>query len=250
MIDLNELHAYADGELTPEEAAALQTRLQTSPEAQAHLDAILALKRALREKVAAVDCRAEWRGCVGRLNELDRTRRVERFVGRYAWAVCGVFLITILAGGLTNRTGRSDSVSMSDISRIVTTLAPRRTPPALDAARERWLDELLGQARQSVDPQRMQILGYADGHLDGRRVTTFSIRDANGDFALLVMPGVLNLEGTAALPQDQVFKLGHLQGLNCVAWTDGNNTLAVVADRTYEELVQVATSLQRAAGRR
>ncbi|MGV3614821.1 MAG: anti-sigma factor family protein [Fimbriimonas sp.] len=246
MIDPIELHALADGELTPAQAEALRKQVEASPAAQAELQSIMALKRVLRDRVAATDCGDEWRACVGRLNELDRARRAEKFVGRYAWGLCGVFLLTILAGGLTTRNNRSDSVSMSDISRIATTLAPQRTPPALNAARERWLDGLLGQARQSVDPNRVQILGYSDGQLDGRPVTVFSLQDVSGKFTLLVMPGVLNLEGTKELPRDQVFKLGHLQGMNCVVWTDGRNTLAVVANRNHEDLIQVATSLQRA----
>lgn len=247
MIDPRDLHALADGELSSEEERLLRKQLAESPQAQAELQSIQALKHALRSKCLASDCGQEWLLCVGRLNEIDRSRRAERFVGRYAWALCGVFLVTILAGGLTNRNGRSDSVSMSDISRIATTLAPSRTPPAQDAARERWLDDLLGQARQSVDPNRVRILGYSDGQLDGRPVTFFSLLDGKGKFALLVMPGVVNLEGTRDLPQDQVFKLGHLQGLNCVVWTDGRNTLAVVAKRTHEDLIQVATGLQQGA---
>lgn len=249
MIDPIELHAFADGELSAEREAVLRKQLAESPQAQAELQSILALKKALREKCLAAECRQEWSACIGRLNELDRSRRAERFVGRYAWALCGVFLITILAGGLTSRNGRSDSVSMSDISRIATTLAPSRTPPMQDEARERWLDELLGQARKSVDPNRVRILGYSGGELDGRPVNVFSLQDGRGKFALLVMPGVFNLEGTQELPQDRGFKLGHLQGLNCVVWTDGHNTLAVVGKRTYEDLVQVATGLQQGTTR-
>jgi anti-sigma factor RsiW len=249
MIDPIELHAFADGELSAEREAVLRKQLAESPQAQAELQSILALKKALRDKCLATDCKQEWSMCIGRLNELDRSRRAERFVGRYAWALCGVFLLTILGGGLTSRNDRTDSVSMSDISRIATTLAPSRTPPVQDAARERWLDDLLGQARKSVDPNRVRILGYSDGQLDGRPVTSFSLEDGKGKFALLVMPGVFNLEGTRELRPDQDFKLGHLQGLNCVVWTDGRNTLAVVGKRNHEDLIQVATGLQQGATR-
>lgn len=247
MIDPKDLHALADGELSSQEEARVRRLLADSPQAQAELESIQALKHALRSKCTSTQCSQEWLLCVGRLNEIDRSRRAERFVGRYAWALCGVFLVTILAGGITNRNDRSDSVSMSDLSRIATTLAPARTPPVQDAARERWLDDLLGQARKSVDPNRVRILGYSDGQLDGRPVTMFSLLDGKGKFALMVMPGVVNLEGTQDLPREQVFKLGHLQGLNCVVWTDGRNTLAVVAKRTHEDLIEVATGLQQGA---
>ena len=243
MIDPIELNALADGELSPKEAEALRRRLEASPEDLAAYDSIVRVKQLLSTHSERVECRTEWKACVGRLDELDRTRRAERFVGRYAWVLCGVFFLAITAGGLTSRDRKSDSVTVSDLSRVATILNPRQTPPIQNEAREKLLDDLLGEARQSVDPRRMDIVGYSAGHLDGRPVTAFTLRDPNGTFGLLVLPGVLDLEGTAPL-SDRAYKMGHLQGLNCIAWTDGQSTFSVVGDRAYEDLVAVATALQ------
>lgn len=245
MIDPIELHALADGELTAIAAAELKRRLAASPADQAHYESIVALKKSLG-RLTVIECRTEWKGCVKRLNEMDRSRRVEHFASRYAWALCGVFFVAIVAGGTLSRNKLRDTVTMADFSRIATTIAPMQTPPK-DIQRERWLDNLLGQARQSVDPRRMKILGYANGHLDGRPVTTFALRDATGTFSLLVLPGSASLEGDSQLEAAKGFKLGHLMGVNCVAWTDGRNTFAAVADRSFEELVQVATNVSQPA---
>lgn len=243
MIDPMELHALADGELSPSEAADLHRRLAASPDAQAELQSIMALKRALRDKVTVIDCRSEWKACLSRIDEIDRTRKVERFVGRYAWALCGALFLVIAAGGLQKRSGSTASVNTADLSRVVTSLSPRRVPPAQSEAREQWLNEIMGQARQSADPTRMEILGYSDGQLDGRPVTCLSLRDAVGDLALFVMPGVVNIEGKTD-QQNPTFRFSHLQGLNCVSWTDGRYTLALVSGRSFDDIAQAAERLR------
>lgn len=245
MIDPIELNALADGQMTPDEAKAMQAALRGHPASSAEYQSILMVKRLLKERTPEIEYRDSWRICVGRLDELDRSRRAESLVTRYAWAFCGVFLIAILVGGMNKRATRSETVNIADLSRIVTSLAPSRTPPpAADAARNRWLDQLLGQARRSVDPNRMEIIGYAYGTLDDRPVTHFALRDSSGPLALLVIPGTVPDQSSQP---EKVFRLGHLQGMNCVVWTDNNVTLAVVGDRTHQDLVRAAVMLQGGA---
>ena len=50
-----ELMAYADGQLTPEEAAAIEARLETCPEARATLAAWVGQTQAIRDAAAALD---------------------------------------------------------------------------------------------------------------------------------------------------------------------------------------------------
>jgi hypothetical protein len=249
MIDPIELHRLADGDVSAEESAVLRDRLQASPNDMREYESIVTLKRAMVQYVKPVDSKEAWKACRLRIRDLERARSTERIVTRYAWALCGVFFIAIVGGGLANRARTDQAVSISDISRIATTLAPPRTPPKKDAARERWLDDLLGQARRSVDPNRLEIVQYANGQLDGRPVTAFYLQDTTGRLTLLAMPGAFSLQGAPALPADRTFKLGHLQGLNCVVWSDGKDTWCLVANRDYEDLVNTASLLTQAPPR-
>lgn len=244
MIDPNELHAFADGELDSQRADQIRRLLATSEPHRREYDSIVAMKQAIRTQVVVIESRECWQSCRVRITELDRTRRTERFVGRYSWAICGVFFAVIVAGGLQTRNSNNDSVSVSDMSRIATTLAAPQAPPAQDAARERWLDALLGAARQSVDPNRLSIDGYASGQLDMRPVSVFYLHDLEGRVTLMVMPGNLDLEGSRPVQTDGRFKAGHLGGQNCVVWADGRNTWTLVADRGYEDLVRTASGLR------
>lgn len=246
MIDPIELHELADGELSKERAEAVRRLLAESPEANREYEAILAVKTVLRERVSSVECRQEWKACVGRLNELDRTRKVERLVsGRFAWGLCGVFFVAIIVAGFGHRGVPTSNEQSATLARMAASIGPSRNAPvspdrqALDSS----LDAMLKQARVWIDPNRMELKNWAFGNLDGRPVARVTLRDANGDLALMVVADVIEFDGLGALPQDHSFRLGHVQGMNCVAWTDGTNTLVLVGRRTYEDLASVASRL-------
>lgn len=244
MIDPIELHALADGEVTPEERRAIEAALSASPPAQAEYRAIVELKQVLRTSVAPIECRQEWKACVGRLNEIDKARRIEGFVGRYAWGLCGSFFVAIVAGAMLTRTPDSSRVQSADLARMVSNLVPTRMPKASsNGEMDRWVDSLLGQARRSIDPNRMQVRGAATGYLDGRPVTRLTLRDGMGDLALIVVSDVLPLENMPEIQRDRGYRQGHIMGMNCVVWSDGRNTLALVGDREVERLADTASRL-------
>jgi anti-sigma factor RsiW len=248
MIDLKDLHALADGELAPSEAAALREAMKSDPVTLTEYNAILNLKDCLRDKVrpVPVDCEEAWRGCVGRLNELDKTRRVEGFVGRYAWALCGAFFLMIAFGGMLNRGSGSGAVQTADLARMVTNLVPtsRSVPPQSTTAVNQWAQDLLGQAKNSVDPARMQIRGAAQGFVDGRLVTRFGLRDANGDLALLVIPDTASFDGMPTVAGSQRYRAARMGNVNCVAWTSGGSSLVLFSERTHEDLAKVADRIR------
>ena len=145
MKDILQLHALADNQLDPNEAAQVQAALQKDPELMAEYHAVLSIKDCLQSKVSSVTCDETWRTCVGRLNEIDRTRRVEGFVGRYAWALCGVFFLFIVYGGISNR-GKVGTASMetADLAHMMTNFGA--SAPTERSQMDRSLDALLLRA--------------------------------------------------------------------------------------------------------
>jgi hypothetical protein len=243
MIDPIELHALADKELTSEREEALRKELALSPESQVELEAILTVKRVLSEKTSPVHCRAEWKACVSRLNEMDRTRKVERLVsGRTAWGLAGGLFALILVAGMVNHGPDNANVHSADLARIVTSLGPSRDARNVIESNQQ-LDSLLAEAKRSIDPNRLTILSSAFGEADGRPVTRLTLRDASGDLALVMVPDVLKLDGLGEVQRDHSFRLGHIGRMNCVAWTDGPYTLMLVAERGYEDLVTTASRI-------
>src|SRR5690349_7885295 len=98
MTDPKQLHALADEELTPAEASVVRESLKHDPQAAAEYSAILNLKDIVRSNALQHSDEEVWKACVRRLDGIDKTRRVEGFVGRYAWALCGAMFLFILSG--------------------------------------------------------------------------------------------------------------------------------------------------------
>ncbi len=95
MIDPLALHALADGEISMSEALRLTRDVEAEADVVAELRAIEFRKLLMKEKVEERSDQA-WRRC--RAADIDKARRVEGFVGRYAWALCSVFFLVIFTG--------------------------------------------------------------------------------------------------------------------------------------------------------
>lgn len=243
MIDPLELHAYADGQLEATDRARVSRQLETDPASKAQLDSILSLKQFVSTNCQAVECKDEWKKCLGRLNELDKAKRTESFVGKYAWALCGVFFVAILMGGVMSRNNPNSGRESADLARLAASFSPAGAPVSKEpVAMRRWLDSLVGQAAASVSPERLDIVSASTGELDGSRAAKLVLRDSGGDMALVMVNSNLNLD---ELPMggEQPYHVGQLQGSNCIAWHDRENTLVLVGNRPYDELIPVANKL-------
>lgn len=242
MIDRIELHALADNEVSAERAAELRQLLRDNPEDLAVYESIVALKRCL-SVITPVECSAEWRGAQSRIRELEKSRRVERVVGRYAWSLCGVFFLFILVGGIANRGIIGTRVRSEDIAQMATSLVPTRTPSTRDSeAMNSYLDALLGQARQSLAPDRLQVVAGAVGEVNGHHLARLTVRDAKGDLALIIVPGKLDFVG---MPLANVggyhAHVGSIDGINCIAWSGPSYSAILIGNRPYADLGQTAS---------
>jgi len=245
MIDPIELHAFADGELSPEREPVVKRLLVESLAAKTELDAIITVKTLLRERTTPVDSRESWKACAVRIHELERVRRVERVVStRLAWGLSGVFFVAILFAGAMHRGATSSNINSADLAFMMSSVNPGHDSISkTNSQTDLSVAELMKMAQISIDPKRMDIRSRGYGELDGRPVNRFTLRDANGDMALLVVPDVMQLEGMGEMRPDHSFRMSHVGSMNCIGWTDGRNTLVLVGDRPYEDLATAASLL-------
>ncbi len=237
MIDPLELHAYADKELDRESEDRVRRQLQQDPSSQAELDTILGLKAVLQTHCKTEACTTQWSACVDRLAELDKVQRTESFVGKYAWALCGVFFMFILVGGITSRMGPSKGIGSPDLARAVASLGQPSSPSSQQPKEVRkWLDSLVGKASELISPENVIVGPVATGQIDGYRVAQISMRDGKGNLALLLMNADLDISDMPSWTAD--LKVGKLQGINCLVWNEGGYTLVFAGDRPYNELEQ------------
>jgi len=243
MIDPLQLHAYTDGELAPEEKAAFETELLNDPAAQQEIASIQSLKLMLSQKVSAVECQAEWKGCVGRLKEIDKTRQVEGVVGRYAWALCGAFFCMIVIGGIARR-GAGDRVQSADLASMAASFHAGSNHTPVRAGEDKALAELLHNAAISVAPGNIRVLNAMRGTLGDRPAVKFGLRDAQGDMALVLIQSQLGFDDLQPMPGQPPMYSGKLGELNCVAWVEGNRSFVLVGERDANALREVGSRLK------
>lgn len=241
MTDRELLHAFADGELTPEETARVGSGL--TEEEERFVRSVRDYRKEIVIRVDEPDV-SSWLAARERVREIDSARRVETFVGRYAWGLVGALGLSLVFVGVRNRAIDPGRIESADLARMAASLGSSRPRPTVGAEAEKaWMDELLGRAAVSIDPQRLAIRSSAEGLLDGQRVTRLVLADAVGDLSLLVVHGPATFDGMADLGGG--FGAGRIGATNCVTWSDGASAMVLCADRPVADLRAVAQRILR-----
>jgi hypothetical protein len=240
LIDRLNIHAYADGELGPDEMARLEAEIAASPEASRELEAIRCLQSCLHAKMPQPQPGDSWKACLDRLDELDRVKKAETFVGKYAWALCALLFVVILGGGLLNRY-RGGSVNMSTVASDLSGMVPMSSIPQPDKLRS-WIGSQIGQAPpiSSIPPHVVDV-AYSD-QPEGR-IVRVRFQDAQGIVALLIIPNVGGVNGVQPIG-DGMFA-GQVNGHNCVIRPDSGCAVLVIGDRDLNQLQAFTQSLYR-----
>ena len=241
-MDRLDLHAFLDGELKGEKSESIRQALKTSDLDQREADAITGLKQMLATKVEQPAHDLAWKKCVGRLDEVDKTRRVERVVSRFAPAFCGILFGVILATGLVRHRVEPGHVSTPSLARMAGSFAPMRPPKTLGFNEDRWLSGLISQSKLST-PDHLTVRGISNGQIDGIPVRCFSARDEKGDLTILVVREPLELEGMVPMAGHPNLLAGKLNNVNCVVEIGKDHTIFIVAQRTFDDLVAVSSQV-------
>jgi anti-sigma factor RsiW len=245
MNDWLDVHALLDDELPAEERAKIQERLKSCDKTQAEYYAVHELKAALATKCLEPECEEVWQKCTKRLDAIDRTKRVESFVSRYAWGICSLFFCFIIGAAVMNRLN-GNSLKAGDVERVSASLTPLSAPrsQATDEKR-RWLQENLDNS-MVLQPGRITLIGGGAGFLtDGRKITRADLQDRDGRLRLYVIQSAGAIDGTEKVGDQSQYSAGRLNNLNCVAWTDHGCAYLLTADRPVDSLVQAADALNK-----
>lgn len=246
MTEPTQLHALADGELAPQEVQTLREALKADSKAAAELNAILNLKDLLAKNAVAHADPEVWKGCVRRLDAIDKTRRVEGFLGRYAWALCGALFLFILSGRVAMRNVQGDSARISDILPFARS---GRHATAQSRMESNAYRAILNAVSRNLDPKEIQVFEPVYGRVHDFPAVRVPLRDREGDLVLTDVGGSLDLQDTAPFPTDATLATGIVDGQNCVVWkTEGETWVLnpVNGPRSLESLREVATRIRGA----
>jgi hypothetical protein len=235
-IDSETLHAFIDGELPAAERSAAMTAIQEDPKASLDHAIYVSLKNATTTLPAPQYPEGAWKQCVRRLDDIDRTRRTEHFVSRYAWVMCGAIFLLILGAGGVNRL-RGQSFDSNEMSHIASSLIP--TSKATDTANVgKWLQDQVG-ATPVPHLEAVTIVRAEAGFVDDHQVARLILRDSKGLMTLYIVQGDEALDGLETL-QNTNFHVVPFSNGSCLAWSAQGSTMSLSGERDPESLAQVA----------
>jgi len=241
-----ELHALVDNQLSPEDRARVQESLKSSESAHAEFIAISHTKTLVQEKCGQTSCEEVWRACCKRLDEIDRTKRVEGFVGRYAWAVCSLFICLIIGAAWFNRASGA-GLNAGDVAKAASALVPLSAPRSQTTdAKKEWLQKYF-DSKWPSQPDMISLVGGATGYLeDGRKITRVDLQDRQGMLRLYMVQSVDRMDGGAPVSAGSQYSAARVNDSNCIAWTGNNRAFVLVGDRPVDQLCLVADQLNSA----
>ena len=237
MSDLLRMHALADGQLDGDEKEIANRELAESKACRAEFESVRALRSALSQHCLGTECKEVWAKCRDRIAELDRKKSVESAIGRYAWGLCGTFLVFIVGAAILNRAGGPRDIRTGDVAKIIGGFGRLSTgdgPPVEDM--QKWI------RTTTVDVGKLRTLGFAEGNYEGRDAALLTLADAEGIVQVVIVRGAQQVVG--AEPMDGDYAYCVLNGVNCVTWTDADCSLFLVGMRTPEGLRGVAESIR------
>lgn len=244
MIDREDLHSYLDGELSAAEEHEVKEILDKDPSSVAEFHSMQRVKDLLRTRTEPVEYEALWKSCQERLDEVDKSKRVESFVGRYSWGICALFFMVIAVGGYFNRVN-GKSVRPNEIAGYVAgvtaiPLSPTESQEKLDPR----VKDAVGEALRSK-PEQMRLLSVSRSDVPGHRVGYVQLGDSFGVVTVMVMPDVQRVEGGWQFEGDERFMCGKVDGMNALFWKDEKGVICLImGQRSYGELRTMVESMQ------
>ncbi len=240
MMDMFEkVNSLADGQLSESESAEIKNQLENDPQAQNEYLWAQALKSTLREKAVEHNDSELWKSCRARLRAVEKTQKVEHYVGRFAWAMCLIFFVGILSAATLNRMWGSRPLTSAHVAGLLDGLSPARISEVGDALSK--LGERVG-SQSIADLSSAQLISMYLGMIDGRKAAKLTYRDEHGDFNLYVVAGTSSIEGIDK--SNGEFSEGMINEANAVSWKSDENLFLLVSKRSSEDLRAIAAQIK------
>lgn len=240
MSDFLEMHKLADGEATAAEVAALHAQLQEDPKLKTEYETVVLLKSTLQKHCVGVQDPELLKACKERIIAIDRPKRAERFVSRYALGFCGALAVLIVGAGLLQRgLNHGGSLDANEVAAMSSALSPT----AIGGNLNNWLRSKVGDAPVQA-PSSLQWVGGFEGESKGKRFATLTFVDQAGPVTLMIVPQTSTISGLAE-SYDHRYRLGVLNGSNCVCWVDGEYALFLYGQRDTIQLQSIADRMRR-----
>lgn len=237
---LEQAHGLADNALTDAQQAEAIAMLKQDSTAHAEYEWAVVLKDQLRSKCVQPKSEECWGRVTAQLDAIDRTKKAERFVGRYSWGLACVFVIAIVSAAVFNRVNGGEEVSTRAIAGLVNGMAPITRPASAPEA-QRELQNRMGAVPVEVD--QLEVVGYNYGKMMGRDAATFALMDRTGALELMMIDGKITVDSMDS-NRSGIYSHGYINNAPCLVWNEDGFGFILSGRRSSLELIDAADQLR------
>lgn len=238
MTDLERMHALASGELDGDDKAQAERLCADDPACRAEHEWAALVRETVRTRCdapKAEDQQECWSACQERLNAIDGTKRSEGFIGRFAWGLCGLFIVAIALAAGINRMGPPSQVSSQNMAGLVSGFSGSLAPNADSIGPES------GVMTYEMPP-RFEVHEVRYGEPEGIPTFRYQLSDQGGNLTLFIIQGYAGIEGLEEAPSG--FHRGQINTANVVSWAGDDTTAVLMGPRSLPELELAAERIR------
>lgn len=235
-MNFEQIHAYVDGELSQEEAAQFEAKLQTCADTKREFESAKNVKSTLQNKCVPVENAALWQKCQARFRELDTAQRTEQIVNKFRWVLASFVAVAIFGAAFFNRINPKLSVGSENFASALSA-SPSSAATNVGVKPSDWLSQQMGipvsvpnLESKGLKMERMEMLD-----MQGNSVARISYSDGRFPYVLMVFKGMKDIEG-APVEGKPGMCCGEIGRMNVVAWEQGGVALMFAGLQSPQEL--------------
>jgi hypothetical protein len=237
-----DVHALVDGELTAEQKAEAERHVASDAQAQVEYRWVVCIKQLLSCKCRKVEDEECWTKAMKQIAAMDRTKGADRFVEKYAWSFCAIFVIAIATAAFYGPSRTGADLTSGEMASLFTELKPMEGSARPDSVSD-LLRSRVGTSPSGLDETMLVIDEVATGMIQGKKAARVTCSDAIGNLMLFVIEDTRAVEGLEN-PAASGMMTGRLNDLPCVSWREGRFIVILAGDRQIRDLMSTADSMR------
>lgn len=236
MNNWEDISALADDQLEGSRAAEMQRQMETDPALRSQYEAILSLKRSLRNDLPDHDSPQTLSLCLDRIREVDRVSRTENVVHKFRYAIATGLATLIVGAAVFNQVSGADTMDRNAIARSLSAgftggnQAIQAETPASEWLRNQLATAPIGESQLHLERAEQLIV-------DGRPVGRYFLTDGAARYIYLITPGVVDCGGTPVSGFGEM-KQTQINGKNALSWSENNMSFVFVSNEPVSRMLE------------
>lgn len=242
MSEYLEFHALADGQLEGDDKSRVAEQILSDPSARAEYETVQILKQTVKRAYPPIPEPEVWQVCRGRLDAIDRSKKAEVFIGRHAWAICGLFIMLIISAAMFNRMTGRNRLYPADLGTMMSSMSP--LPFGEPSSAQQAMDARLGGSPVHIPTTGLRPTRMMQGFVQGRNAIVVEFADRFGSANLIVIENIHEVEGLRQDGAQLAYSVGKLNDMNAVSWQSDGFICIIVGDRDVADLCAAASQIR------